>query len=196
VTAPIEEDDASLVSRCLRGESAAWTALVRRYQRLVYAIARRARLDDQTAADVFQTVFARLFEQLPRIRQAERLHAWIVTTTKRESLAQYRRAQRTVSLTRDGDSADEGTEWDVADEALLPDEALIELEQADQLRHALDILDARCRELLLLLFRDDDAVAYDGVARELGMAVGSIGPTRARCLAKLRAIANRCISRT
>lgn len=182
-----DEDDAALAARCVRGEAAAWEALVRRYQRLVYAIVRRAGLDEHAAADVFQTVFARLIEHLPRLRQAERLQAWIVTTAKRESIALSVRGRRTVSLTPEDDAqaVDE-----VADAAPLPDEALGELQQLHQLRLALERLDSRCRELLLLLFRDaDEAVPYDEIARRMAMPVGSIGPTRARCLDKLRALA-------
>jgi RNA polymerase sigma factor (sigma-70 family) len=182
-----DDEDTALVSRCLAGDRAAWAALVQRYQRLVYAVARRVGLDDHGAADVFQTVFERLVQHLPRILDPSRLHAWIVTTTKREALAQRRRAQRDVSMTRAADAEDPAAEWDVADESPIAEEALAELQLLNQLRNALDRLDARCRDLLLLLFRDeDDKLSYDEVARRLATTVGSIGPTRARCLDKLR----------
>jgi RNA polymerase sigma factor (sigma-70 family) len=183
----IDEDDAALVSRCRRGEGAAWEALVQRYQRLVFAIVRRAGLDEHAAADVFQTVFARLVAHLPRIADPQRLQAWIVTTAKREALLALRRGKRTVSMTRVDDAGDEAPGWDIADDAPLPEEVLAELQQLDQLRHALDKLEGRCRELLLMLFRDDDEkVPYAEVADRLGISVGSIGPTRSRCLDKLR----------
>lgn len=182
-----DEDDASLVARCRKGEADAWEALVRRYQRLVYTVASRIGHDPHAAADVFQTVFARLVEHLPRIADPSRLQAWIVTTAKREALQMRRRGQRTVSMTPVDDAAEDAPQWDVADDALLPEQALDELQQAHGLRLALERLDRRCRELLTLLFRDeDDAVAYDEVARRMDMPVGSIGPTRARCLGKLR----------
>jgi len=182
-----DEDDTALVSRCRGGESAAWEALVHRYQRLVFAIVRRAGLDEHTAADVFQTVFARLIAHLPRIAEPQRLQAWIVTTAKREALLALQRGRRTVSMTRAGDADDDASEWDIADDSPLPDETLAELQQLDQLRHALDRLERRCRDLLLILFRDDgDKLSYEEVAQRLGMPVGSIGPTRLRCLAKLR----------
>lgn len=182
------EDDASLVARCAHGDAAAWSLLVQRYQRLVYAIVRRIGLDEHGAADVFQTVFARLVEHLPRIADPTRLQAWIVTTAKREALLQRRRGQRTVSMTRSDDSSDEASgEWDLADEAPIAEDALDELQQLNGLRAALDRLDERCRELLLMLFRDeDDRLSYEDVARRLGTSVGSIGPTRSRCLDKLR----------
>lgn len=185
-----QEDDAALVARCLKGDGAAWTLLVKRYQRLVYTIVRRIGLDEHGAADVFQTVFARLVEQLPRIQDPSRLQAWIVTTAKREALLQRGRGQRNVSMTQEDGSDDEGAgtgEWDLADESPIAEQALQDLQQLAALRNALDRLDPRCRDMLLLLFRDeDDKLSYDEVARRLGAPVGSIGPTRSRCLDKLR----------
>lgn len=180
------EVDAALVARCRSGDATAWSALVARYQRLVYAIALRAGLDEHAAADVFQTVFGRLIEHLGRIEDPRRLQAWIVTTAKREALLLLRRGQRTVSMTRD-DEDEEAPEWDIADDAPLPETVLSDLQQLALVRNALDRLDERCRGLLLLLFADDeDRIAYDQIATRLGMPVGSIGPTRARCLDKLR----------
>ena len=86
--------DAALIARCKNGDAAAWEVLVQRYQRLVYAIVRRIGLDEHAAADVFQTVFMRLMEHLPRLTQLDRLQAWIVTTTKREALLQRKRGLR------------------------------------------------------------------------------------------------------
>jgi len=186
-TAVLEEDDASLVARCIRGDGAAWARLVQRYQRLVYTIVRRVGLDEHAAADVFQTVFARLVEHLPRIAEPSRLQAWIVTTAKREALLQRERGQRNVSMTRADESGDEGSEWDLADESPIAEEELAELQQLNQLRNALERLDAGSRDMLLLLFRDDDdKLCYGEVARRLNIPVGSIGPMRARCLEKLR----------
>ena len=179
-------EDAALVARCRSGDGAAWTALVKRHQRLVYAIVMRLGLDEHSAADVFQTVFSRLVAHLPRIAEPERLQGWIAVTAKREALLQLRRSRRTVSMSRDSDD-DESDDWDFADDSPLPGDALDELQQLDRLRHGLDRLDERSRTLLLLLFRaDDEKIPYDEVARQMGMQIGSIGPTRARCLEKLR----------
>ncbi len=181
------DDDASLVARCLRGEAAAWTVLVQRYQRLVFAIVRRTGLDEHTAADVFQTVFSRLVQHLPRIGDPSRLQAWIVTTAKREAILQAQRGQRVVSMTRSADGDDDANEWDLADETPTAEDALDELQQLHRVRLALDRLEPRQRDLMLLLFNDDDRkVSYDDIAAQLGIPVGSIGPTRARCLEKLR----------
>ena len=192
---PHVTEDSALVARCRAGDASAWETLVLRYQRLVYAVARRAGLDEQAAADVFQTVFLRLLQQLPRIAQPERLQAWIVTTAKREAWLQRRRGERLVSMTiaepegispfAFSGSAVLGEEWEVADEAPGPDETVAHWQQIAQVQGALEHLDIPCRRLLQALFADDGS-SYDQIARRLGVPVGSIGPTRARCLAKLR----------
>jgi len=184
--APKDEDDAQLVARCRAGESAAWGALVGRYQRLVYAVVRRAGHDEHTAADVFQTVFSRLIEHLPRLAQPERLQAWIVTTAKREALRARERSQRQVSLTPEDEDAPALADH-LADDSPLAEDALSDLQQLHQLRQGLERLDERCRSLLSLVFRDEDEhLPYDEVGKRLGLPTGSIGPTRSRCLAKLR----------
>ena len=181
------DDDATLVARCRQGDATAWAALVKKYQRLVYAVVTRIGFDQHGAADVFQTVFARLVEHLHKLQQPDRLQAWIVTTAKREAVRARHVGQRTVSLTRDEDSEGDGLEDTLADDSPLAEEALSDLQQLHRLRLGLDRLDGRCRDLLTLLFADDeDRPGYDEVARRLAMPIGSIGPTRSRCLAKLR----------
>jgi RNA polymerase sigma factor (sigma-70 family) len=187
ITGTSVPDDATLVLRCLDGDAAAWQALVRRYQQLVYAIALRAHLDEHAAADVFQTVFARLVQYLPQISQPAKLQAWIVTTAKREALLLLRRAERTESISLpEGDEPGGAPMSEIPDDSPLPDEVLAALQQRAQVRLALDRLDERCRHLLLELFGGDEQVEYDVVAQRLGIPRGSIGPTRSRCLAKLR----------
>jgi RNA polymerase sigma factor (sigma-70 family) len=189
--------DAELVARCAAGDALGWRLLVQRYQRLVYAVARRAGLDEHMAADVFQTVFARLLKALPSLQQPDRLRAWIVTTAKRETLLQLRRGQRTVSLTPSHDAdGDPGTDDEIADESALPEQALDELQQLHLLRLSMEQVDARCRSLLTLLFADEDErLPYEQIAIQLEMPPGSIGPNRARCLAKLRTLLARAGSR-
>lgn len=183
-------DDGELVARCRRGDGAAWRVLVQRYQRLVYAVARRAGLDEHTAADVFQTVFSRLMKSLPTLAQPQRLRAWIVTTAKREAIVEWRRGRRTVSMSAPPDAeSDASAVEQIADDALLPEQLLDGLQQLHLLRQAMDGLDGRCRALLTLLFADDDErTPYEQISARLGMPPGSIGPTRARCLNKLRGL--------
>lgn len=187
LSAIVRETDAALIARCKAGDGPAWEALANRYQRLVYAIVMRMQFDEHSAADVFQTVFLRLLDHLPRLSDPDRLQAWIVTTAKRESLLQRKRAGRTVSLTPRVD--DEAI--DVADDALLPQDLLESLQEQSLVREAMEMIDLRCRELLSLLYTDDDKAAYEEIAQQLGIAIGSIGPTRARCLEKLRKLLER-----
>lgn len=179
-------EDARLVALCLQGQASAWRGLVLRHQRVVFAVARRAGLDDHDAADVLQTVFARLFEHLGRLAQPERLHAWVVTTARRETLALLRHRQRWRSGPG-GDADEEDPLARLPDSSPLAEQRLSDLQQAHHLRLALDDLDERCRTLLSLLFADEDErLPYGEIGQRLGIAQGSIGPTRGRCLDKLR----------
>ena len=187
-------DDKTLVLRYRAGDQAAWASLVQRYQRVVYAIARHAGLDETLAADVFQTVFMRLVQHLPRIAEPERLQNWICTTAQREAWLQRRRSRQLVSMTvsmspvdADGTQARDETSQAIADSAPGPEATVEHWQQLAQVLRGLDRLGEPCRQLLHALFHDDDA-SYSQVAADLEMPVGSIGPTRARCLAKLRAL--------
>ena len=180
--------DAELIAACRAGRQAAWSTLVRRYQRLVYTVPRRAGLGDDACADVFQACFARLFEHLDRIEDASRVRAWLVTTAKRESLRMLELQRRVVDLApADDEEGDDDPLARIADPGPLPDQLLGDLQQHDRLRRALDALDPRTRGFLELLFLQDEPLPYSELAARLGIAEGSIGPTRARCLAKLRA---------
>jgi RNA polymerase sigma factor (sigma-70 family) len=183
----LSDDD--LIQRCRAGEAAAWSTLVRRYQRLIYTVPRRAGLDDGAAADVFQTCFQRLFEHLDRLDDASRVRAWLVTTAKRETLRLLERAQRMPLAEAATGAHDDGAEDPLArvpDPAPLQDAQLSALQEHDRLRQAVDRLDPRARQFIELLFLQDEPLPYSEIAARLGIPEGSIGPTRARCLAKLR----------
>jgi RNA polymerase sigma factor (sigma-70 family) len=177
----MEPSDESLVQECRRGNQDAWGALVKRYQRLIYTIPRRAGLDENSAADVFQNVFARLVEGLDRIDHPERIQAWLVTTARRETWRVILAAKSTRSISGSEDSHAR----DIPDDAPLTDEALIRLERQHGVRAAVDSLDERCRRLVELLFYRSEPAPYSEIADALGVTPGSIGPTRARCLQKL-----------
>jgi RNA polymerase sigma factor (sigma-70 family) len=188
-----ELEDAALIALCRSGREAAWSTLVRRYQRLVYTVPRRAGLDDEAAADVFQATFARLIEHLHRLDDASRVRAWLVTTAKREALRALEQRARRVELvperSADGDEGDDGDPFDrMASPDPLPEALLAELQELDRMRHAVERLEPRQRQLIELLFFQEDALPYNEIARRLGIPEGSIGPTRARVLAKLRAL--------
>ena len=183
----MDPSDETLVLGCRRRDAAAWEALVHRYQRLVYTVPRRAGLNEDLASEVFQSVFAKLVEQIDRIEQPNRISAWLVTTARRETwrVSRRERAYR-VSAPRDDEEEFGGPLAAVADPDPLPDEVLQRIEEQHRVRRGLDTLDARCRALLTLLFYAEDPLPYVEVAARLDMPEGSIGPTRARCLQKLR----------
>lgn len=184
---PSELPDAELAQLCLEGRQDAWRVLVLRYQRLVFTVARRAGLDDHAAADVLQAVFEKVHRHLPRLTQPDRLRAWVVTTAKREALTQLRQASRQRAAGEPDDDDETPLVERIADPAPLADEQLDALQEAQRIHVAMARLDERCRTLLSMLFADEDErPAYDEVARRLGMPEGSIGPTRGRCLDKLR----------
>ncbi len=183
-----DEDDATLLRACQAGDAAAWEMLVRRYQRLIYAIPRRAGLNDDLAAEVFQQVCVILFQHLGRIEHPERLAGWLATTARRESLRQLRRENRFVAP-NDNDAENENDPLaQLPDPALLPDEMLERLERQHAVRQAIAQIDERCRTLLTMLFYQTDSPSYTDIAAALKISEGSIGPTRARCLQKLRKI--------
>lgn len=180
----MQPTDKELLISCRRGDESSWQALVDRYQRLIYAIPRRAGLNEDQAGEVFQEVFVTLFEKMNDINEPDRLHAWLVTTARRKTwrlLSKERGLQSTKA--GDGDAGDEALA--VVDNALLPDETLLRLEEQHRIRTALADLDPRCRQLLTMLYYEIEPPPYSDVATALGMPEGSIGPTRARCLKKL-----------
>jgi len=181
--------DAELVEACRARRPAAWEQLVLRFERLIFTVPRRAGLGPDEAADVFQTVFMRLHEHLDSLTQPERVQAWLVTTARRETLRLLQERRRTVPLAlpgpRGGDD-EPGAEIEAVDPEPLPEQLLDDLQQRHRARLALSGLGEPCRGLLGLLYGPAEAPPYATIAAELGMPIGSIGPTRARCLAKLR----------
>ena len=174
--------DEELVLACRAGDTRAWEAVVTRYSRLIYAIPRRAGLSEDAAADVFQEVFTSLVEQLDRIQQPSRIRAWLVTTARRATLRVLRGRLPTAVAAPDAES---DMPEQVSDEP-LPEDVVEQLEDWHILRVAVGRLDDRCAALLRMLFYTPETPAYVDIARALGVPEGSIGPTRARCLEKLR----------
>jgi RNA polymerase sigma factor (sigma-70 family) len=176
--------DEQLLAECRRGDEGAWEALVLRYQRLIYAIPRRAGLDEDAASEIFQDVFTSLLESINSIEQPSRLQAWLVTTAKRKTWRTISRSKAVRPFASEEGEAG-GEMYDLADERVLPDEALARLEEQHLVRAALAELDARCGKLLQMLFYAAESPPYSEIAAALGTSEGSIGPTRARCLKKL-----------
>lgn len=170
-------DDAQLVAACLKGDSEAWDEVVDRFGRLVYSIPRRYGLSDADADDVFQTAFAILYERLGQLRDPNRLSAWLIRTTHRECYRVGKRSGGYVDLDR------------VIENVAEPSDDLLETWETRHLvRQALRRLGGRCEGLLTALFLAPGQPRYDTIAEQLGMKIGSIGPTRARCFEKLEKI--------
>jgi len=172
--------DPELISLCLKGDSQAWEALIARYRRLIYSIPVRFSFSPSDSSDVFQSVCLRLIEHLGELKDENKVSGWLITTTTRQCI--YVRAQKKrETSTEDG-----------FDEPADPTDNLEDLRiqaQAEQnLREAVELLAARCRKLLELLYFDPKDPSYEDIAHAMQMPVPSIGPTRARCLDKLRII--------
>jgi RNA polymerase sigma factor (sigma-70 family) len=176
--------DKALLSACRQGDESAWELLVSRYQRLIYSIARRAGLDEFLSAEVFQNVFLSVIENIDKIEQPDRLQAWIVTATRRETWRQIHRQKEHVSTTLSHEG-DEEQIFDLPDSAPLPEAVLLQMEEQQNIHRAVLRMDERCRQLLEMLFYRSEPPPYAEVATALGLPEGSIGPTRARCLQKL-----------
>jgi RNA polymerase sigma factor (sigma-70 family) len=179
-------EDAALVRCCVEGDEAALATLVHRYQRLVYSIPFRYGLRPEVAADVFQAVWLRLIEKLPTIKDPQKVASWLITTTVRECWRVSERARRELPIADESESDDRLALHEVADPHPLAEEEQILLELQHRVRNAVSLLPERCRQLVELLFYAEEPASYAEVARQLGMPVDSVGPTRARCFEKLR----------
>ena len=173
-----------LVRAAARGDEQAWDALIERYGPLVMAVIRRFALSRADAADVNQTVWLRLVEHLDRIREPEALPGWIMQTTRNECL-RLLRADRRTWLFDPLDQVAETVVTAAAVEAGDLDERLLAAERHQALRDAYEELSPRCRDLVGLLL-SDPPLSYEEIGARLGVPVGSIGPTRGRCVHKLR----------
>jgi RNA polymerase sigma factor (sigma-70 family) len=181
-----DTDAGDLVTAALDGDKASWEMLVQRYSGLVWSVVRGYRLGSADAADAFQTTWLRLAENLGRISNRSQVGAWLATTARREALRIARGATRLVpaddaTLITLGHVDDYSPELAVLD----AEQARLDAERAAAVWRAFGKLPDRCRELLRILIATPPP-SYVEVAAALGMPVGSIGPTRARCLRRLR----------
>ena len=168
----------ALVTAAAAGDARATEALVARFSGLVWSIAWNFRLSAPDAADVSQVVWLRLMENLGRIRQPASVGAWLASVTRHECLRVLRRRDREVSTAESMD-LDEHCGVDEIDLELLSQE------RGAALRAAFNCLPPKWRSLLEVLI-DTPTASYEEVAQAVGMPIGSIGPTRQRCLERLR----------
>jgi RNA polymerase sigma factor (sigma-70 family) len=173
-------DLAVLTERAARGDQAAWNELVERHTPMLWSLVRSFRLSADDAADVVQLTWVRLVEQLPRIREPQRVASWLATTARQEALRVQRMHGRVVPA-GDGSVFDDLPDTD----AVPPPDAIVRAERDADLWRAFNLLSPRCQKVLQVLLADQDA-SYASLSSALGVPVGSIGPTRNRCLDKLR----------
>jgi RNA polymerase sigma factor (sigma-70 family) len=171
--------DARLIRACLSGNEQAWSALIGKYKNLIYSIPVRYGASPEDAADIFQSVCLELFSELPRLRKTAAFRSWLITVTAHQSFHWKRKVRRRAE--------DELTPLEEEKLGIDPSPDLIEqMEREQTLREAMARLPERCQEMIRLLFYQQPQMSYRDVAQRLGLATGSIGFIRGRCLKRLQ----------
>jgi RNA polymerase sigma factor (sigma-70 family) len=172
--------DRDLVDGCLKHCEDDWNLLIDKYKNLVFSIPIRYGFSREEAADIFQSVCLDLIGELPKLRDPQALPKWLMQVTAHKCFHAKKQSTRTVS--RDDEDAE-------VPEASIPPEAdlkILEIQEEQMLRDALAELPPRCRELIHMLFYEDPKRPYQEVAASLGLATGSIGLLRQKCLDHLK----------
>jgi RNA polymerase sigma factor (sigma-70 family) len=169
------------VRDCLRGDEDAWAELLDRYKNLIFSIPIRQGIPRDDAADIFQRVCLLLLAELPHVRQAEALPMWLIRVTSRECV-RWRRQEQPYGARADLDEALRL----VPETGPAAEELLAQAKGEQMLRGAVQSLPTRCRRLVEMLFYESPPRPYKEVASALGLAAGSIGFIRGRCLVRLR----------
>ena len=175
-----DSEDARLVSACLHGDQKAWETLIDKYKKLIYSIPFKYGAGADDAADVFQSVCIEVFNSLGQLKNAESLRSWLITVAVRQSYRWKRKQSNHLEL--------DAMEPEVAEELASVPETVLQVQQEQIVRGVVEKLPPRCAELVRLLFFEQPPLPYAEVARRLGLATGSIGFVRGRCLERLRKI--------
>jgi RNA polymerase sigma factor (sigma-70 family) len=173
-------DDARLVQACREGDQEAWRVLIDRYRRLIYSIPARYGAQPADAADIFQAVCLELYAELPRLRKVQSLRSWLISVTAHQAYHWKRRVRRRQADTNDALDPETSQASDP-----VPPEIIEAAEREQIFRDAIAGLPPRCAEMIRLLFYEDPPLPYAQVAKRLGLAIGSIGFVRGKCLKKL-----------
>ena len=171
--------DARLVSECLGGSEEAWRALIFKYKNLIFSIPVKYGFSTDDATDIFQAVCLELLSELPKLRAVQALPKWIMQITAHKCFHRKQQQQRTEVLDPSAQEFQKST-------PSRAQEILQEAEDEQRLRRAMAELPPRCRELVQMLFYEEPVRPYQEIAATLGIAVGSIGFIRQRCLERLR----------
>lgn len=175
-TAPTWSDE-RLVQECLRGNQEAWSALIEKYKKLIYSIPVKWQLPREDANDIFQSVCVDLYSELSHLREPRALPKWLIQTTVHKC-SRWRKQQSRIS--------DQEISEDLALTTVTAGTLVEEVEREQMLRDAIAALAGRCAEMIRMLFFDSPALPYEQIARRLGLATGSIGFIRGRCLDRLK----------
>ena len=175
--------DPELVTLCLGGDARAWETLIQRYRRLIFSIPVKFNFGTADASDVFQAVCLKLIEHLHELKDETKVSAWLITTTTRQCI-------HVRSLRMRESSGDEDFQEPAASGVNVED-VQIQTQEQQAIREAVEELPDRCRKLLELLYFDMTNPSYEAISETMNMPVASIGPTRARCLEKLRTVLRR-----
>jgi RNA polymerase sigma factor (sigma-70 family) len=170
--------DDRLVEECLKGSEEAWSALIDKYKNLIFSIPVKYGFSREDASEIFQAVCLTVLEELSHLREPRALAAWLIRMTSHKCFRWKEERKRY--------GGNEFPETLLGEAAEMPERLLRELEREQILREALAELSPSCKRLVELLFFESPAVPYDDVAKSVGMAKGSIGAMRMRCLEKLR----------
>ncbi|MBT2227484.1 RNA polymerase sigma factor [Nonomuraea sp. NEAU-A123] len=181
------DDTAALVRAAADGDAGAWKELYQRHSGLVWAVARAYLVNGSDAQDVCQTTWFRLAEHLTRLRDPDKVGAWLASTARHEALRVIRASGRATPVSDMGLLGMDIDERSPEHLILEAEEAIADAERALVMWGAFEELSDRCRRLLRLLIASPRPT-YQEIASGLGIAVGSIGPIRARCLQRLRTL--------
>lgn len=171
-------DDARLVRECLRGNEEAWSLLIDKYKALIYSIPVKYGLPPHDAADVFQVTCTELLVRLPELREPRALPKWLMQVAHHECYRWKRQQQRVISR-------DSETDLPEPETPPIADSVIQQTQEEQILREAMNELSLQCRKLVELLFFETPSRPYAEIAKELGLAVGSIGFTRQKCIERL-----------
>lgn len=175
----MEWPDRRLVRECLKGNDEAWSALVDKYKNLIFSIPLKYRFSQDDATDIFQAVCLELLSELPNLRKPEALPKWIIQVTAHKCIHAKKQQQRTEATDPDDEAFEQST-------PARAENILRDAEEEQGIRQAIAELPSRCQQLMRMLFFEEPARPYQEVALALGIAPGSIGFIRQRCLARLR----------
>ena len=175
--------DKRLVEECLNGGEDAWSALVDKYKNLVYSIVLKYRMGSEEAADIFQSIWLDAYNDLPKLRKRDAFKPWLISMTARKCY-HWKKKQKY----REFHQADHVDVMEAEAETAEVPAFLEELERDQLVREAVQSLTPRCREMIELLFFTSPSLPYKEVAERLGLATGSIGFIRGRCLERLRGL--------